>query len=582
MKTAQERFDEAGPEMAKANHMLMSEQDMHGYIAAINRTQAVIEFDLDGHVMRANDNFLRRMGYTLNDVLGRHHEIFCDPAYTVTDAYRDFWANLRAGKHAEGEFRRVDSEGRPVWLHAVYTPILDEFGKPAKVIKFANDITDEKCRRGEMEARMVAIDRSQAVIEFGVDGTILTANDNFLRLTGYSLEEIQGRHHRLFVGADEAAGQPYHRFWEQLARGEFHTGEFKRVGKNGQEIWIQATYNPVLDPQGRVAKVVKFALDVTEAKVRNSEYQAKLDAIDRSQATIEFDLEGNVLTANRNFLAAMGYTLREIQGHHHSMFCTPEYTQSEEYRDFWLKLSEGEFIGGRFQRMGKFNREVHIQASYNPVLDLNGKPHKVIKFAHDVTREVMLERRIVSKSNEMSLGVRSLVDSARDIADNSSVASSMAQESATAAKSGHEAVCKSIDAIARIQDSSGKVAEIVNMIRDIAGQTNLLAFNAAIEAARAGQHGVGFSVVASEVRKLAERSSDAAAEIGKLIEESAANVREGAAVSQAAASRFEGIISTVERTASSATEIAHATESQRETASRVSGLIDELSSTVGH
>lgn len=554
--------------------------ETQAYLMAIDRTQAVIEFDLDGHVLRANENFLKRMGYALEDIVGHHHEMFCTPEYRSSPEYRDFWANLRAGKHISGEFRRVDAQGKLVWLHAVYTPVAGENGKLLKVIKFANDITADKCRQHELDSKLAAIGRSQAVIDFSPDGSILDANDNFLNLMGYTLDEVKGRHHRMFVSAEEAAAQAYLNFWEELARGHYQSGEYKRVGWGGKEVWIQATYNPIFGPDGKTAKVVKYAVDVTEAKMRNAENQAKLDALDKAQAVIEFDTEGRVLNANRNFLAAMGYTLREIQGQHHSMFCTSDYTRSEAYRDFWLRLSEGEFISGRFQRVGKFDREVHIQATYNPILDLNGKAVKVVKYAYDVTHEVMLERQIATQSMEMSTSVGELVKSTQNIAASSGVAAQMANESANAAKLGQEAVRQSIGAIGRIRDSSDKVADIVGVIQEIAGQTNLLAFNAAIEAARAGEHGVGFSVVASEVRKLAERSSTAAMEIGKLIAESAANVREGAGVSQTAADRFEGIISTVERTAKSAADIASATERQRELADHVSTLIDDLAKTV--
>ena len=341
-------------------------------------------------------------------------------------------------------------------------------------------------------------------------------------------------------------------------------------------MWIQATYNAILDPSGHPIKVVKIAMDVTVQKLRNAEYQAKVNAIDKGQAVIEFDLDGHVLTANRNFLMAMGYTLREIQGQHHSIFCTAAYTHTPEYRDFWLRLNEGEFMTGRFQRMGKFNREVWIQATYNPVVDLNGKVVKIVKYAYDVTKEVQLERHVSQRSSEMSTSVQQLIESITQIAANSGVAAELAQETNVAARSGYDSLQKSIAAIDNIQASSVQMAEIVRVIGDISGQTNLLAFNAAIEAARAGQHGVGFSVVAGEVRKLAERSSQAAREISKLIDESTQHVNQGAQVTKAAASSFEGILAAVTRTGNSVSAIASATDAQRNMAEAVTSTIHQL------
>ena len=669
-----------------------------GKVAAISRSQGVIEFDLAGNVLTANDNFLKLMGYALDELVGQHHRIFVDADHAAGGAYRAFWHKLGMGDFDAGEYLRIGKGGKHVWIQATYNPILDLEGQPIKVVKFCTDVTAAKIRSMETEASMVslsmgaclmeldaghailslndnmahalgfrvddlvgrpesqilfedtardpgyverwrhlreghtasgeirrrgvadrevwftaamtpvmgldgqlskvlvmahditaaklarldaegklsAIDRAQAVIEFDMAGNVLTANDNFLNLLGFQLDEIKGRHHRMFLDAAESGLSDYQAFWERLERGEFESGEYKRVGKGGREVWIQATYNPIFDPLGRPVKVVKFASDVTRTKLRSAEFEAKVAAIDLGQAVIEFDLDGKVLTANRNFLAAMGYTLREIQGHHHSLFCAPEYTQGEEYRDFWLKLGEGKFINGRFHRVGKYNRDVWIQATYNPILDLNGQVTKVVKYAYDVTNEVMLERRIAAQSSQMNSSVQSLVESITAIAANSGVAAEMAQESSVAAQSGFDALQKSIAAISAIQTSSTRVSEIVGAIGDIANQTNLLAFNAAIEAARAGAHGVGFSVVAGEVRKLAERSSTAANEIATLIKESAGHVERGAAVSGDAAASFEGIQSSVARTGASVSAIAAATERQRQMAGAVSEMIRTL------
>lgn len=668
-------------------------------LAAISRSQGIIEFDLSGNVLTANDNFLKLTGYTLDEIQGQHHRLFVDREEANSGAYRQFWQKLGRGEFDSGEYLRFGKHGQRVWLQATYNPILDLEGQPYKVVKFCTDITQVKLANMETEARMAtlsssnclmeldrnavvlssnermqqalghnmiellgkeegllmfdedradarylafwqklregqlqhgefrrksasgkeiwfsatcspligldgllikvvvvaqnitedklsrldaegklgAIDRAQAIVEFDLSGRVLTANSNFLSLLNYRLEDVVGRHHRMFVESTHVASSEYQVFWERLARGEFESGEYKRIGRDGKEVWIQATYNPIFDPLGRPMKVVKFASDVTATKLKSAEFVAKVAAIDLGQAVIEFDLNGNVLTANRNFLVAMGYTLREIQGHHHSIFCSAAYTQSTEYRDFWLRLSEGQLISGRFHRVGKFNRDVWIQATYNPIHDLNGKVTKVVKYAYDVTNEVRLEKRIAAKSQEMTESVRSLVLSIGAIASNSGVAADMANEATSAARSGFDALQKSITSISAIQTSSARVSEIVRVIGEIANQTNLLAFNAAIEAARAGQHGVGFSVVAGEVRKLAERSSVAAHEIAKLIDESVLQVGQGAEVSREAARSFEGILSSVNRTGSSVAEIARATESQRKMAHEVSGLITELS-----
>ena len=243
-------------------------------------------------------------------------------------------------------------------------------------------------RHAELEAQVAALHRVQAVIEFDLEGTILQANDNFLQTLGYTLEEIRGRHHSMFVDPEHVRSSAYREFWARLGRGEFDAGQYRRVGKGGREIWIQASYNPVFDSSGRPVKVVKFATDITAQQMQAADFAGQLAAINTSQAVIEFSLDGCILSANDNFLATTGYALDEVRGQHHSMFAEPEYARSAEYRQFWQKLGRGEYDAGQYRRLGKGGREIWIQASYNPIFDMNGRPFKVVKYATDISAQV--------------------------------------------------------------------------------------------------------------------------------------------------------------------------------------------------
>ncbi|WP_420408956.1 methyl-accepting chemotaxis protein [Hoeflea sp.] len=242
---------------------------------------------------------------------------------------------------------------------------------------------------GNTDAKAVleALNKSQAVIEFKLDGTIVTANENFCQAVGYELSEIKGQHHRMFVDPAEASSEDYKAFWKNLGEGRFATAQYKRIGKGGKEIWIEASYNPVFR-NGKPYKVVKFATDITAQKMKSAEDAGKINAISRAQAMIEFEVDGTIITANENFLKTLGYTLSEIQGKHHRMFCDPGYTESAEYAEFWRTLASGQFIAKEFQRFGKGGKHVHIQASYNPIFDADGKVFKVVKFANDVSQRV--------------------------------------------------------------------------------------------------------------------------------------------------------------------------------------------------
>jgi methyl-accepting chemotaxis protein len=263
----------------------------------------------------------------------------------------------------------------------------------------------------ELQAIHAALNRVQAVIEFDMDGKILHANDNFLRAVGYTLDEVQGRHHAIFCEPEYAASPAYKQFWAHLGAGEFDQGEYKRLAKGGREIWINASYNPIMDAHGKPYKVIKFATDITDTRMRNAEYEGKVSAIGKAQAVIEFDMGGHVLNANENFLDVMGYFLDDIKGEHHRIFCDADYAASAEYKRFWQKLNRGEFDTGRYKRIGNNKKTVWIQATYNPILDLNGKPYKIVKYATDITAQVELEESVAAKAKSDAEKIARLLDS---------------------------------------------------------------------------------------------------------------------------------------------------------------------------
>ncbi|WP_339873698.1 PAS domain-containing methyl-accepting chemotaxis protein [uncultured Brevundimonas sp.] len=578
-------------------------EDYRGQVEALRISLAVIEFGLDGIIQDANDNFLNAVGYTLAEVRGQHHSIFMDPSVRQSPEYRMFWEKLGRGEFESGQFRRVAKGGREIWIQASYNPIMDTQGKPMKVVKYASDITAEKLATANYEGQLAAIGKSQAVIEFGLDGIIVDANDNFLNALGYTLSEVRGQHHSMFVDPSERQSPQYRMFWEKLGRGEYDAGQYKRITKTGGEIWIQASYNPIMDMNGKPMKVVKYATDITAEKLATANYEGQLAAISKSQAVIEFSLDGKIVEANPNFLNALGYTMEEIRGQHHSMFVDPSERQSPEYRMFWEKLGRGEFDTGQYKRVGKGGREIWIQASYNPIMDMNGKPMKVVKYASDVTVQRKIAERVKeisnivsSASSEMRATAESMARTAEEatiqagaVANAAQVASSNVQ---TVSAAGEE-LSASISEIARqvaestnitqravhetdttkvaiqtLAEAAQKIGNVVTLINNIAGQTKLLALNATIEAARAGDAGKGFAVVASEVKSLSDQTAKATHEISS-------EVSAMQAATTTSVSAIQGIADTIGKVAEIAAAIASAVEEQSAATGEISANVTE-------
>ncbi|MFQ5444580.1 MAG: PAS domain S-box protein, partial [Nitrospinales bacterium] len=306
-------------------------------LQSIDFSFAMIEFDVNGIITTANENFLKVMGYRLDEVVGQHHKIFVDDETVRSQDYRSFWTDLANGIAKTENFKRITKNGTPVWLKASYMPIKDHRGNVSGVLKIAQNMTEQKLSNADFEGKINAIAKSQAVIEFNMDGTVIGANDNFLNVVGYGQDEIKGKHHRMFCEDSYTRTSEYEAFWKKLNNGEFDAGEYKRIGKNGKEIYLQAIYNPIFDLNGKPFKVVNFATDTTEQKLMNADFEGKIEAIGKSQGVIEFNLDGTIIEANENFLKVVGYAQDEIKGKHHRIFCEDSYTRTSEYEAFWKK-----------------------------------------------------------------------------------------------------------------------------------------------------------------------------------------------------------------------------------------------------
>lgn len=457
--------------------MLGSGADAKGVVEAISKSQAVIEFDLQGIVLTANENFCSALGYTAAEIKGKHHSMFCDPAIVNTPGYRDFWIMLGSGKFDAGTYLRIGKGGREIWIQASYNPVFRK-GKPYKVVKFAADITAAKERAIEDAGKLEAISRSQAVIEFTPDGEIITANENFCAALGYSLQELVGKHHRIFCRREYSSTPEYSLFWKNLSSGQFIANEFVRLSKSGGEVWIQAAYNPILDVSGKVRKVVKFATDVTERMSAIKEINVGMEAISGGDLTVSLQ---------RLFVPSM-----------------------EELRH-------------------NFNKTLaKLRATMSGVED---SADEIANGAHEIsdTADNFAKRteQQAASLEETAAALEQITTGVNDSSSRAKEAGRLVTQTKQGAQESGAVVEDAIAAMDEIQHSSLEIANILTVIDEIAFQTNLLALNAGIEAARAGDAGRGFAVVAQEVRELAQRSAKAAKEINELIKASSQQVEKG-------------------------------------------------------
>ncbi|MBW8320156.1 MAG: PAS domain-containing methyl-accepting chemotaxis protein [Rhizobium sp.] len=486
--------------------------DAKAILAAVSSSQAIIEFSLDGKIITANENFCRALGYQLSEIQGKHHSMFCDPTYVASPDYKQFWADLGAGRFDSREYKRISKTGQEVWIQASYNPVFSG-GKPYKVVKFATDITAQKLKSAEDAGKIAAISRAQAMIEFTPTGEILTANDNFLSTLGYSLSEIQGKHHAMFCEPSYTQSPDYQRFWQKLAGGEFFSEEFKRIGKGGKVVWIQASYNPIFDMNGRVFKVVKFATDISERVRSVDDVAVGLTALAEGDLTAR--IERPLIPGLDRLRLDFNNSLDKLQA---AMATVGENTNA---------IAAG---------------SKEIQAASDSLAKRTEQQAAAVEETAAALEEIT---QTVTDSSKRADEAGSLV----------------ARTKAGAEKSG-EVVKSAIAAMGQIESSSREISNIIGVIDDIAFQTNLLALNAGVEAARAGEAGKGFAVVAQEVRELAQRSANAAKEIKALITTSGEQVRNGVSLVGQTGKALEQIVTEVQDINSNVIAIVEASKEQ--------------------
>ncbi len=568
----------------------------------INLTSIVSESDLKGDILNINDKFMEVSQYSRDELIGHPHNTTRHPDMPK-EVFKELWATIGRGKIFRGVVKNRKKDGSPYYVDAVIAPVLGENGKPRKYIGVRYDITELELERQGMRGVLAAIDSAYAYIEFDTSGNILTANKNFLDALGYARDEVVGSHHRMFVDKAFAGSPDYAKFWEELKAGQSKVDTFKRITKSGREIWIQAVYAPVKDEKGRVTKVVKIATDVTTTKISAMNNARQIEQANRTQAVIEFTAEGTILSANHNFLNLTGYSIEDIKGRHHSYFVDPIFRESAEYRQFWRDLNEGKFQTAEYKRIGRGGREIWIQATYNPMFDVNGRVDRVVKFATDISGRKQAEANLASTitaiatnsqtlaaaSEELSATAQTMSATSEETAAQSGVAAAAAEQVSknvtTVATSAEEmsASVKEIaknaseaarvgstavkvandtnDTVGKLGESSTEIGKVIKVITSIAQQTNLLALNATIEAARAGEAGKGFAVVANEVKELAKQTAAATEDISAKIEAIQANTK-GAVSAIAEISGIITRINDIQNTIASAVEEQSATTNE--------------------